>query len=455
MPRDERRIVEICRMAQDLVPGYAEVWLEEADLFLLGARLFLDVTEEEGLAPTAIPLHGSNERELILRAGLPEVVRRFFVLRHVGFRLAPSGTPPVVAEVFALLGVLPRADVAGPEGERVQRERVGEIAAVPGLWPEPATARYLLQLTEELRPQVVWTEPEPPDPEEAWRLYEQGLSARRASAYERAEKRFRRAAKMARGCRDWELLARAQLAIAKTSKQRGNYPSARRLLRKALRTAQHYGVGVVEGMTLQELFALAVDTGVQQEALHWAREAFETYRYIRHPNLLRLAHDIGRHWINLGDYPSGLAVLKEVLPHLQRSEEVMLVWGNIARAAAGVNDRKLFEEAHARMGWLAASSASEEHFARSTLEAAIGAAHLGMWERAETGALRALEVALRRSEAVSRFMAEALLRNVQMRRTGEAPQVPPSRRRSELTEEIVEALREFGPPTNEPASGQP
>ena len=280
------------------------------------------------------------------------------------------------------------------------------------------------------------------DPEGAWRAYEEGREARRKSEYARAEERFRMAARIARASRAWETLALAQLGNAKVAEQRGNYRAARRLLARALGTARKYGARPVEGMILHDMFSLAVNTGEYREAARRAEEAFEVYKFLRHRSLPRLAHDIGDYWIVIGDYGNALPVAHAVLPHLRLGEERRLVWANIARAAAATGQRERFEEACVEVDLLAGACSSEEHLARCLLETAEGAATLGLWDRAESRVLAALEVAVRRSEAAVRFQAEALLGHVRARRLVETESARSSARRSELAQSIVAALRE-------------
>ena len=283
------------------------------------------------------------------------------------------------------------------------------------------------------------------DPEGAWRAYEEGREARRKSEYARAEERFRMAAKLARASRAWETLALAQLGIAKVARQRGNYPLARRRFGQALRTSRKYGIAVVEGMVLHDLFVLACDVCEKKEAMRLAEEAFEIHKSIQHHDLPRLAHDVGYYWITVGDYHSALSVIRAALPFVSGSEEEMVVWGNIARAAAGSQRLSEFEEACAQVEKLIRSAGSEEHAARSLLSVAVGALTLNDWELAERKALDALAVAQRRAEARIRFEAEALLTSLHLRKAVEAPSVPPTLRRRALARNFVQTLRERTP----------
>lgn len=437
----ERQIVRLCRMARETVPGYGDVPLEAVDVFLLLAHAGLTVCEVEDLPLPAIPIPTGEAPRLLVRAGLADTAERFLILRQIGRLMAPPGCRPVVPTVFALCGVLDHASVVGRDAKQERRHRIREIASLTEVW-SVVSLRYVLRLTRRMLRRIARQNVAAADPDAARRAYEEGREARRNSEYARAEERFRTAVTTARACRAWETLALAHLGLAQTAKQRGNYPLARRRFGRTLRTARRYRVQTVEGMVLHDLFVLACDMCEMREAMHLAEEAFDIYRETRHRSLPRLAHDVGYYWITVGDYESALLVLRETLSFVSPSEGAMVVWGNVARAAAATGRVEQFQQARMEAERLARDSASQEYTARSLLYVALGATTLGEWVLAETTALRALEVASWRGESRIRFEAEALLANLRTRQSVEVPQVLPTKRRRTLAVNLVETLRE-------------
>jgi hypothetical protein len=88
---------------------------------------------------------------------------------------------------------------------------------------------------------------------------------------------------------------------------------------------------------------------------------------------------------------------------------------NLARAAAGAGDRRLFEQSWEEVWDRMSRTQSLENAATVMLELAHGAAMLGEHERAERAAGRAVEVARERGEARVLLTAESVLD--QVRRT--------------------------------------
>jgi len=238
--------------------------------------------------------------------------------------------------------------------------------------------------------------------------YNVGRLARRRAEHARAETWFRRTIALARQAGDWPTYAMAFVGLGNLYVQRGNFPAARRFFERALRAAGRNSLHDIEGMALHDLFVIAVDTNDTAQAHDLARGAFEAYGP-HHPRLPHLAHDIAYFWITQGYADRALPVLKTLTKHLNDPASRVALAGNIGRAAAGAGDRDGYQAAWSEVVDLIAANPGVDTVHGSWLELAHGGLSLGVWDRAEDAAQRALDGATRRSDAKTRLTAEALI----------------------------------------------
>jgi tetratricopeptide (TPR) repeat protein len=238
--------------------------------------------------------------------------------------------------------------------------------------------------------------------------YTVGRLARRAGENPRAETWFRRTVAIARQAGDWPTYALSFVGLGNLYANRGNFPAAKRFLVRALRAAQRNSLHDIEGMALHDLFAIAGENGEVEEANELARRAFEAYGPL-HPNLKRLARDVAYFWCTQGHFAPALAVLQSVLGHFSEPGLRIATLGDIGRAAGGVGDRAVFQQAWDEAMELMTVNGMLDTGARSCLDLAQGALSLGAWERAEDAAQRALDGATRRGDSKTRLVAEALV----------------------------------------------
>ena len=263
-------------------------------------------------------------------------------------------------------------------------------------------------------------------PELAGPAYLVGMVARRGADYRRAETWFRRALALARRNRDWKYYGLAHLGLANLHMQRGDAPSARARLLRALRAARRYGVWSVRPFALHDLFCIAANGGDRDQAEMYARAAFRSYGR-RHPRLPALAHDVAWFWMLQRHYGRALEMFRAVLRHVPRPPERMVVLANIARSAAGLGDAEGYESAWKEVWRIVENRADTERVAEAMISLAHGAYSLREGTRMEMSASLALRVATRRHEAQERLAAEDLLnraRNLKARRRRGAPMPP-------------------------------
>jgi hypothetical protein len=267
-----------------------------------------------------------------------------------------------------------------------------------------------------------------------------GQLARRRAELARAETWFRHTIMIGRQTGDWESYSRAYIALGNMLISRGNFPGAHRMHIKALRAARRKGMPEIQGMALHDLFVIADETGRDEQAEEYARQAFRAYGAM-HVSVPALAHDIAYFWMQRGYFARALDVFQALEAHLSSPRERLVLLSNAARAAAGTGNRETFRKAWTQVFRLAKDPELQAVVPNALLELALGAASLNEWDRADQAASESLELATRAGYAKVRFRAEALLDSV---RNGRAAQeniaLKSSAKADALATEMVRSL---------------
>jgi tetratricopeptide (TPR) repeat protein len=251
-------------------------------------------------------------------------------------------------------------------------------------------------------------------PESASLAHAVGRLARRRAEYDRAESWYTRAVVQGRQSSDWRSYALAFSGMGNLHMQRGNYPAARRAHLRCLRVAERRGLLELVGSAYHDMFLTAVETGAGSEADDLALLAFRAYG-TRDKRITRLAYDVAYCWALQGYFSRALKVAEVLLPHVTDTSERAVVFGLIARSAAGLGNRELFIAAASETRLLAERDAARETAARALLGVVYGAANLGEWDLAQDVGTRAVNIARRRSEGRVILATEAALESVQKR----------------------------------------
>jgi tetratricopeptide (TPR) repeat protein len=276
-------------------------------------------------------------------------------------------------------------------------------------------------------------------PESAALAYAVGRLARRRAEYDRAESWYTRAVVQGRQTRDWRSYALAFSGMGNLHMQRGNYPAARRSHLRCLRVSERKGLLELVGSAYHDLFLTAVENGAGGEADDLSVLAFQAYGR-NDPRVPRLAYDVAYHWALQGFFDRSLKVAETLLVHMNDDSERAVVFGLIARTAAGVGDRERFLVAARETRLLAEREAARETAARALLGVVYGAANLGEWELAQDVGTRAVAIARRRGEGRVLLASEAALESVQNRFIEPAVPVVPSVAAEDLATSFVAVL---------------
>lgn len=249
-----------------------------------------------------------------------------------------------------------------------------------------------------------------------------GMLARLKGDRTRAEVWYRRAIVLARRSQDWHTYALGYEGLGLVCRQRGSLPAALRFHQRSLRAARNYRVRQVEGKALHNLCGLSFEMGRPEDGLRYARAAFHAFGP-GHPALPLLAHDLAYFWMEAGAFGRALRVFQQLLRYIRDPLDRLWALANLARAAGGVQEREMFESARMAVWELAGRMPAGHGHAAALVELARGAASLGLADRAEEAATRAVMLAELYAEHQARFAAESVLAAI---RAGGVPGASPA-----------------------------
>ncbi|HYH80923.1 MAG TPA: tetratricopeptide repeat protein, partial [Longimicrobium sp.] len=244
-------------------------------------------------------------------------------------------------------------------------------------------------------------------PDQPAAALETARQARDLARHAQAETWFRRAIRLARG-RDWESYAWGFVGLGVLYMRAGNYPAARAVVMRALRTARKRRLAAIAGSAHHHLFVFSSDAGRMEEAYQHARAALRAYGR-EHPRIPALAHDLGCFWAEQGRFGRALPVIEAALPLLESAADRVMALANVVRASAGAGDRDRYERARAEVMAVLDDPAFAPMASEALVVVAQGDASAGEWVRSEAAATRAVAIADRRGEGRIGMVAEAQL----------------------------------------------
>jgi tetratricopeptide (TPR) repeat protein len=227
-------------------------------------------------------------------------------------------------------------------------------------------------------------------PESARRALAAGRVNRISSEAARAALYYERAVTLARVRRKWRTYVRAHVGLGQVKKSLGDPAAARAHYYTAARAARSLsGEKWLAAQTRHDLLVLAAEEGVFDEALRHARHALDWYPR-HHSRLPALVHDFGFLLMRLHQYAPAVPLLSTVMRAAIPSQDQVIGWSTLARAAAGTGDEPAYraasEEVLRRVGLF------DVHAAAAFENLAFGAHLLGLWDLAEQYAARSIEI---------------------------------------------------------------
>lgn len=363
------------------IPG--QVILEEmsGELALLVWRLLR-------LAEAWTDTHPS-ERPALVESGAPAQYHADIVT---------LGAPPELEEILVAL-----ARVATQPGE------VEPIVVALALGRASAWAQGEGHLRSARRLAEAAARAAPTDPSAALQV---ARTARLAEEFEDAELWYQHTVCLARQAGDWPSYIHSWGGLTKVALRQGRLPAATRAAEKSLRAARRRGLPVFAARALHDLFAVAAERGMFEEADRYAAQAVAAVP-AGDPSVPMLAHDVAYLWLSRGEFGRALPVLEVLAPVMESVPGGARVWASLARASAAVGEIDLYRravEAWKRVGETAPADA--------WLDFARAAASLGHVDEALDLGAEAVSRATARGEHKLIFEAEALedaVRNAVMR----------------------------------------
>lgn len=136
----------------------------------------------------------------------------------------------------------------------------------------------------------------------------------------------------------------AHLGFATTLLEIEDHARALNYIKRAGFMAKRKGMRAKAAEAFHDAMYLATVDGSLGRATVYARKAINLYPY-HHPRLPALAHDFALLLVYKGMYPPALSILRAVVRKIPRRADEVVVWGTIARAAAGAGIIKTFRQA--------------------------------------------------------------------------------------------------------------
>ena len=232
-------------------------------------------------------------------------------------------------------------------------------------------------------------------PEDAAAALAVGVLALHFRRLPRAETWLRRTIGLARRKRDWASYAQAWVELGRLQTRRGNAEAARRALVKGTRASRRHGLLSIRATALHGLFLLALESGDFEDAERFARLAMRAYGR-GHPLQPELQHDVARLWVHRGAYDRALPPLQKLLPTRVNPEQRVVTLALLARAAAGVGNRPLYQESWWDAWTLVERGGDDEALARALLDMAHASAMLRDAPRLDQACRHVLRGPLRR-----------------------------------------------------------
>ncbi len=358
---------------------------------------------------------------------------------------------PVTAEVRALMAA---AGVQAPElieavgvftallraPERADGKQLAEACNQVYQW---ADAQGLFSVAMYFSEAAAAAEPTNP----TWAI-DAGWMCRRVAGNELVERSaawYDRAFGLAVRARDRQEVIRSLTEYGALMKHMGRYEKARVLYERAAIRAARTGRLRQAAVAHHYLLGLVAETGMYDRGERYARLALENYP-IHDPQLPALAHDWAFLLVRRQLFSVALPLLDMTVGQIQRPTIQTVVWGTLARAAAGSGRQDRYDEAKRKVLQLIQS---HQEYAPSALNGlAEGAWTFNDWYQAEQFATQAQEIARIRQDASEERVATRLLEQITERRLAPAELTLPDRERGEmLTRRFLARLRSWKAPS--------
>jgi tetratricopeptide (TPR) repeat protein len=229
----------------------------------------------------------------------------------------------------------------------------------------------------------------------------------------------------------------AHLGFATTLLEAEDHPRALKYIKRAGLMAKRKGMRAKAAESFHDALALAVLDGTYARAAIYARKAFSLYPF-HHKRFPAFAYDLAFLMVSMGLYARALSLLQSVARKVEVPAEALVVWGTLARAAAGAGQRIRFNDAVEvveRMVMTYQGSAPAALYS-----VAEGARLLGDWSMAASYAARACHLAREAGSVQVLRRAEHLVTEINQQLSG-TPKMNPQDARGRIVFKMAAAVR--------------
>ena len=271
-----------------------------------------------------------------------------------------------------------------------------------------------------------------------------GKACRTTSKSSRAETWYHRGIGVAIRTKNRQAVIDALLGYGNLRRDLGRHEDARPYFERAAQRALNTGRLRQAGKAHHDLLTIAAEVGTLPQARRHVTLALDYYP-AADARLPALAHDWAYLLVRLGHYSSAIPLLTLARQYAPSPDEETVMASTLAWSWGGIRDRRQFDEAEAVVTRLLET---HRFFAAAALiHLARGARAFGQWERAESYAREACQIARQRKEETNVHAAVELLRQIRAREM--APMdtdLPDSERIVRITRRFQSRLRRLPTP---------
>lgn len=271
-----------------------------------------------------------------------------------------------------------------------------------------------------------------------------GRLARRRADFERASDWYKKTIELGTAAQNWDAVATGWSGLGRIARDRGETPEdAATYHMRALAIARKHGLALHIGEGFHALAVLAIEQHKYHDGITYARTALDSYGR-NQPRIVLLANDLAWLWMDKDHaYRRVLPIFRACARFAETPANQIVMLGNLARAAAGVGDVHLYEDAKTQLKAALPHAQDQEGHAQALLELAKGAAMLERLQEARKYGETAVAAAKTRQERARENEAHEFLSQLGVRRVTETKthSKPVQQRIDDLAMELVLAMR--------------
>jgi hypothetical protein len=186
---------------------------------------------------------------------------------------------------------------------------------------------------------------------------------------------------LGRRAKDWEAYTESLLRMGEFELARGNVVAAKRYAVKVLRAVRRHGIRQFSGDARRILFRIAALSGDEAQMQALARNAMRAYGRAS-PRSLPFLLEVARAWVDSGAATRAESILTALRQRLDSPTDIAVANALMARAAATLKKRDVFDTAWSRAWDLLRNRPQDDPLTKAILsDLSSAASRIGDWER--------------------------------------------------------------------------